>query len=162
MMTSEIEFKIGSKLPPFKTVDAYGNVIADNDLKGKFSVIFFYPKDNTPLCTKEACDFRDHLEEFTNKDVSLYGISPDSTLVHQKFIKKHGLNFTLLVDEDRSLAHAFGVCKEKNLFGIKRLSIQRSTFIVDKTGTIIWMEEKVKVLGHVERVLSALQILVHP
>jgi len=161
-MTSEIEFKIGSKLPSFTAKDAYGNVITDMDLRGKFSVIFFYPKDNTPGCTKEACGFRDNIEHFSSKNISLYGISPDTSVAHQKFINKYQLNFTLLTDEERTLAHAFGVCKEKNLFGIKRLSIERSTFIIDKAGTIIWMEQKVKVTGHVERVLSALQILAHP
>ncbi|MDR3624528.1 MAG: peroxiredoxin [Chlamydiales bacterium] len=161
-MTSEVQFKIGSKLPTFTLKDANDNVITDADLRGKISVIFFYPKDNTPGCTKEACDFRDHIDQFLDKGISLYGVSPDNATSHQKFIKKHSLNYTLLVDEDRSLANAFGVCKERNLFGIKRLTIERSTFIVDKAGTIIWMEQRVKVLGHVERILSALQILVHP
>lgn len=162
IMTSEIRFKIGSKLPSFVTKDAFGNTVTDMDLRGKISVIFFYPKDNTPGCTQEACDFRDNLDLFAERGISLYGISPDTPSAHQKFINKYQLNYTLLADEDRALGHAFGVCKEKNLFGIKRLSTERTTFIVDKTGTIIWMEERVKVSGHVERILSALQILVHP
>lgn len=146
--------KEGMKAPLFKTKDAFGNTFSSDQLLGKTSVIFFYPKDLTPGCTKEACGFQENLKAFEKKEVQIIGISPDGETSHQKFIAKHELSFTLLTDTNLEICKQFQVYKEKITFGIKALGIERSTFIIDKEGFIIWVERKVKVDGHVDRVLA--------
>lgn len=141
--------QIGDKMPVFKSKDQMGHVFLSDDLLGGPAVIYFYPKDNTPGCTREACDFRDHIEDFDQIDAVVIGISPDSPSSHEKFIEKHDLNFTLLSDESLEVCRKFGVINDQSLV--------RTTFIVDATGTIRWIESPVKVEDHVKRVKEALQ-----
>jgi peroxiredoxin Q/BCP len=151
--------KEGMKVPFFSVKDTLGNDFSNDNLMGKISVLFFYPKDMTPGCTKEACGFQDQLNDFEEKNVQIIGISPDSQSSHLKFSSKYELTYTLLSDTDLELCKKFGVYREKFNFGIKALGVERSTFIVDRDGTVLWTERKVKVEGHVERVLSFINSL---
>ncbi|MCV6601519.1 MAG: thioredoxin-dependent thiol peroxidase, partial [Cohaesibacter sp.] len=137
--------------------DENGQSVNLADLKGKPFVLFFYPKDNTPGCTKEACGFRDAMPDFSSLDCAVYGVSKDSEKSHVKFIEKHELNFSLLVDADVELAEALGVWKEKSMYGKKYMGIERSTFLVGADGVVKNVWRKVKVAGHVEEVLKALK-----
>ena len=130
------------------------------DLKGsKNAVIYFYPKDDTPGCTTEAKDFRDHLAAFDAADTVIVGISKDSVESHCKFINKHELNFHLASDESGDVCERYGVWVEKNMYGKKYMGVQRATFLVGKDGTIARIWPKVKVPGHVEEVLEAAKAL---
>jgi peroxiredoxin Q/BCP len=142
---------IGDRLPIFQGQDQDGKIITDSDLRGKCAVVYFYPKDNTPGCTKEACNFRDQMEQLTALNATVIGISPDGAHSHRSFIEKQQLNFSLLADEQRQLCHAFDVLR-----GDK---VERSTFVVDSDGRISWIERPVSVDGHVDRVIAALQAL---
>lgn len=144
------------KFPEFSLENQDGKVITNNDLTGT-TVIYFYPKDNTPGCTIQACDLRDNISAFNDLGVTVYGVSKDSKESHQKFIKKKGLNFDLLVDEDNKLAEAAGVLGEKNVFGKKIHGVIRSTFIVDKNNNILKRFDKVSPKKHVEQVLEFLR-----
>lgn len=146
--------KIGETIPSFEAKDFEGEIISQKDLLGTPFVIYFYPKDDTPGCTQEACEFRDLMESFQELDVLVVGISPDSPESHQKFMSKHNLNFPLISDERHELAKKFGVIKTKEGGGI---GIIRSTFLCDQDGVVYWMEAPVKVAGHVERVLQAIE-----
>ena len=139
----------------FKATDAKGNVVdfSEKDLSGKTTVLYFYPKDNTSGCTKEACDFRDNMSRLTSV-AEVVGVSPDSPQSHQKFREKQNLNFMLVSDADHSLAERYGVWKEKSLYGRKYMGIERSTFVLNKKGEIIKEWRKVKVAGHVDEVLA--------
>lgn len=130
----------------------------EEQLKGNITVLYFYPKDNTSGCTKEACDFRDNLNRLTS-GAQVIGVSPDSIASHQKFQQKQNLNFTLVADSEHKLAEKYGVWKEKSMYGRKYMGIERSTFILDKHGNIIKEWRKVKVTGHVDEVLQALNSL---
>lgn len=124
---------------------------------GEFSgpiVLYFYPKDNTPGCTQEACDFRDNFNRLTSK-ATVIGVSPDSISSHKKFIEKQGINFLLLSDPEHALSEAFGVWKEKSMYGKKYMGIERSTFII-KDGNIVKEWRKVQVGGHVDEVINSL------
>ena len=138
-------------------VDKNGQVVSfsEVDLKGKKVVLYFYPKDNTSGCTKEACDFRDNLNRLT-KYADVIGVSPDSIASHQKFQQKQGLNFMLVADINHELAEKYGVWKEKSMYGRKYMGIERSTFILNMQGKIVTEWRKVKVSGHVDEVLKAL------
>ena len=126
-----------------------------DNFKGQKVILYFYPKDNTSGCTQEACDFRDNLNRLTTK-AKLIGVSPDSIKSHIKFKENHGLNFILLSDTEHKLAEEFGVWKEKSMYGKKYMGIERSTFILDKDGSIEKEWRKVKVKGHVDEVLAFL------
>ena len=126
---------------------------SSKDLEGVITVLYFYPKDNTSGCTKEACDFRDNMNRLTNF-AKVIGVSPDSVASHQKFQQKQGLNFMLVSDPDHILAGKYGVWKEKSMYGHKYMGIERSTFILNKTGDVIKEWRKVKVAGHVDEVLA--------
>ena len=147
----------GDALPEFSAEDQNGQTISNQDLKGQFTVLYFYPKDNTPGCTKEACDFRDRLPEFTNLGVQVFGISPDNAASHQKFIQKYKLSFPLLVDENHEICEKFGVWREKKFMGMKYKGVERTTYIIDPEGKICWIERPVKVAGHGKRVQEAIQ-----
>ena len=147
---------VGDKAPAFSLAAQDGKKYSLKDFKGKKVVLYFYPKDNTSGCTKEACDFRDALPAFGKKGVVVIGVSADSTASHQKFAKKHDLLFTLLSDEDKSMLASYGVWKEKSMYGRKYMGIERTTILVDEKGTIIQIFPKVKIPGHVEEVLSKL------
>lgn len=150
----------GKKAPRFNLADETGkqvllkNLIADGNL-----VLYFYPKDMTPGCTTEACDFRDNVGILRKAGARVVGISADSSASHQKFVAKHELNFPLLVDTDNEVAKAYGVYKMKSLYGRQYMDVERTTFIIDREGKIRKIFPKVKVNGHAEEVLAALKEL---
>ena len=130
----------------------------EQNLRGKTTVLYFYPKDNTSGCTKEACDFRDNMSRLTAY-AEVIGVSPDSIASHQKFQQKQSLNFMLVADVNHELAEKYGVWKEKSMYGRKYMGIERSTFLLNTKGEIVKEWHKVKVAGHVDEVLQALQSL---
>lgn len=135
----------GEKFPEFALENQDGEVITNETLKGSKAILYFYPRDNTPGCTTEACDFRDNMAMFNDLDIAVYGISGDSKKKHQNFIAKHDLNFDLLVDEDYKLAEKTGVYQLKKSFGKESMGIVRTTFVIDENGTVTHVIEKVKV-----------------
>ena len=139
-------------------IDKDGNITEFNekDLIGKRSVLYFYPKDNTSGCTKEACDFRDNMSRLLAY-ANVIGVSPDSITIHQKFQQKQSLNFMLVADVNHELAEKYGVWKEKSMYGRKYMGIERSTFIIDSQGKIEKEWRKVKVASHADEVLAELQ-----
>ncbi len=141
----------------FAGIDADGNEkeYSINDFKGKKTVLYFYPKDNTSGCTQEACDFRDNMNRVT-KSANVVGVSPDSIKSHKSFKEKQGLNFPLISDPEHILAEKFGVWKEKSMYGRKYMGIERSTFVLDENGNIEKEWRKVKVKGHVDEVIDYL------
>lgn len=145
---------VGSKLPAFKAMTAEGQ-ITHKDLKGQITILYFYPKDDTPGCTIEACQFRDSLPKFTRIKAKVYGVSRDSLTRHEKFSSKYELPFTLISDEDGSMCESFGTWIEKSLYGRKHMGIDRATFLIDADGIVQAVWRKVKVSGHVEDVLQA-------
>jgi peroxiredoxin Q/BCP len=147
---------LGGKAPGFKCADETGKVISLGDFAGKPVVLYFYPKDDTPGCTVEACDFRDSLKRLKAAGVTVLGVSRDSETSHQKFKIKHGLNFPLLADVDGKVCGAYGAWQEKSLYGRKFMGIVRCTFLIDSSGKIAGLWPKVKVAGHVDEVLEAI------
>ncbi len=147
---------IGEKAPDFELPANTGENIKLSDFKGMHVVLYFYPKDMTPGCTTEACDFRDNHSEFENLDAVIIGISPDPVGKHEKFIQKHGLPFLLLADEEHKVAELYDVWKLKKNFGKEYMGIERSTFLIDKEGTVVKEWRKVRVAGHVEEVLKTI------
>ncbi|MFP3667745.1 thioredoxin-dependent thiol peroxidase [Priestia sp. SIMBA_032] len=145
---------VGEKAPDFVLMSTNGEQVSLASMKGKNVVLYFYPKDMTPGCTTEACDFRDQHENFEELDAVILGVSPDPIDKHHKFIDKHGLPFLLLADEDHSVAGEYGVWKLKKNFGKEYMGIERSTFIINKEGTLVKEYRKVRVKGHVEEALS--------
>jgi peroxiredoxin Q/BCP len=146
----------GDKAPDFTAPTDGGGTITLSKLKGKKVVLYFYPKDDTPGCTTEACDFRDNAAQIYAKDAVVLGVSPDSVKSHDKFKQKHDLPFTLISDQDHAIAEAYGAWQEKSMYGRKYMGIQRSTFLIDEKGKIAEIYDKVKVNGHVADVLSKL------
>ena len=149
---------IGDQAPDFTLPTDGGSEITLSDLKEKNVVIYFYPKDNTPGCTTESCEFRDGLPDFEKLETAIIGISKDSVAKHDKFKTKYDLNFPLASDENGTVCEDYGTWKEKNLYGKKYMGIERSTFLINKEGKIIHIWRKVKVKGHVEDVKSALSL----
>jgi len=147
----------GASSPDFSLQADDGTVVTRNSLKGKKAILFFYPKDDTSGCTKEACAFRDAFPEFGKIDATVLGVSPDGIDSHRKFKKKYELPYRLLVDENHRLADAFGVWKEKSLYGRKYMGIERTTVILDKNGRVARIFPKVKVPGHVQEVERAVR-----
>jgi thioredoxin-dependent peroxiredoxin len=148
--------KIGSAAPNFRLLTGDGKEISLADLKEKKVVLYFYPKDSTSGCTKEACAFNDSLRVFEKKGVVVIGVSADTVSSHKKFADKYNLAFPLLSDEKKVMIKKYGVWKEKSMYGKKYMGIERTTFIIDEKGRIIKMFSKVKVDGHVEEVLALL------
>ncbi|WP_028785020.1 thioredoxin-dependent thiol peroxidase [Thalassobacillus devorans] len=146
--------EVGSKAPDFELHASNGEKVKLSDYRGKNVVLYFYPKDMTPGCTTEACDFRDHHESFADVDAVILGVSPDPVNRHEKFIEKHELPFLLLADEDKQAAEAYGVWRLKKNFGKEYYGIERSTFIIDKEGNLVKEFRKVRVKGHVESALE--------
>lgn len=153
------ELKIGEKAPDFTLPSGDGKTISLHELKGKNVVLYFYPKDLTPGCTTEACDFRDNVERLQSEDTVVLGVSKDSVARHAKFTEKHQLNFPLLADEDGVVCELYGVWKEKSMYGRKYMGIDRSTFLIDKEGILREVWRKVSVTGHVGKVLEAIKSL---
>lgn len=148
--------KIGDKAPAFTLMDDSGKKVSLKDFKGKKVVLYFYPKDLTPGCTVEACDFRDASPALKKKKAVVLGVSKDPVSLHEKFRDKHELNFPLLSDEDGKVCEAYGVWQEKSMYGKKYMGIARTTFIIGTTGKIEQIFEKVKVKDHAEEVLDLL------
>ena len=149
------ELTSGDKAPAFSLPLSDGSIFSLDDAKGTV-VLYFYPKDNTKGCTTEALAFTALSKKFSEKDATVIGVSPDSLKSHEKFRDKHDLTVLLATDEDHSVAEAFGVWKEKSMYGKKYMGIERSTFIIAEDGTITEAWRKVKVDGHAEAVLAAL------
>ena len=148
---------IGDKAPDFILESNQNNKVSLSDFLGKSEVIlYFYPKDNTSGCTKEACSFRDNVQNIEAKNATIIGVSPDNVESHQKFIHKYELNFLLLSDPDHKLAEDYGVWAEKNMYGKKYWGIKRTTFIIGKDGIIKHVFKKVKTAIHGEEVLDIL------
>lgn len=149
-----MSINVGQSAPEFELPSSEGNTVKLSDFRGKNVVVYFYPKDMTPGCTTEACDFRDFHNQFQELNAVILGISPDPLKRHAAFIEKYGLPFQLLADEDHKAAEAYGVWTLKKNFGKEYMGIERSTFIIDKNGTLIKEWRKVKVKGHVEEALQ--------
>ncbi len=149
----------GQKAPDFTAETDGGGSVTLSDFKGKWVVLYFYPKDNTSGCTKEACAFRDNMESIAKKGAEVIGVSKDSVKSHNNFKKKHDLNFTLVSDPDTNIIQAYDTWKEKKMYGKTYMGTQRSTFIIDDKGIIRYIYPKVKVAGHVEEVIEKLDEL---
>ena len=155
MMASEL--KVGDKAPAFSLPDERDETVSLKSLKGKQVVLYFYPKDDTPGCTNEACGFRDSIKPIGKADAVVLGVSLDDAESHARFSKKYRLPFSLLCDEDGTVSKAYGVYKKKNMYGRIYWGIERSTFIIDETGRLKAIFRKVKVDGHVADVRAALK-----
>jgi peroxiredoxin Q/BCP len=151
------ELKIDDKAPNFSLPTQNGQTVSLKSLKGKQVVLYFYPKDDTPGCTKEACGFRDSITAIERANTIVLGVSMDDADSHQKFIKKYGLPFSLLCDEDGTVSKAYGVYKKKNMYGKTYWGIERSTFIIDEAGKLKAIFRKVKVDDHIDEVRAALK-----
>jgi thioredoxin-dependent peroxiredoxin len=143
--------QVGDKAPDIKSPE-----FSLAGLKGQRVVVFFFPKADTPGCTKEACEFRDAQKTFTKKNAAIVGISPDKAAAHEKFAAKYSLPFTLVPDPEHSIAEAYGVWKEKSMYGRKYMGIERTTFVIDEKGKIAKIFNKVRPEGHAAAVLEAL------
>lgn len=151
------ELEVGDKAPNFSLPDQTGSKVALEMLKGRQVVLYFYPKDDTPGCTTEACGFRDSLASIKKTDAVVLGVSLNGKDSHQKFIAKYRLTFPLLSDVEKVVSKAYGVYKEKSMYGKRYWGIERSTFVIDPAGKLKAVFRKVKVDGHVEEVLGALK-----
>ncbi len=151
--------KVGQKAPTFNLPDENGDKYKLSDYAGEWLLVYFYPKDDTPGCTVEACSFRDNLPKFKKLKTKIVGISGDSVERHRKFADKHKLPFTLLADEDRGVIKKYGALAQKSLFGKKYLGIKRTSFLIDPKGRVAVIYEKVKPAIHAEQVLQDLKSL---
>ncbi len=143
----------GDKAPDFQALNQKNEWVKLSDFKGQKVVLYFYPQDNTPTCTEQACNIRDNYQQFISKGIKVLGISPDSVKKHQNFIKKYDLPFDLLVDEDMKINEAYGVWKEKQLFGRKYMGTVRTTFIINEKGIIEKVIDKVTAKDHSAQIL---------
>lgn len=151
----------GLHAPEFTLKNESGKDVSLSDFAGKkYIILYFYPKDATPGCTTEACDFRDAHESFDELNAVILGVSPDGEKAHTKFIEKHGLPFSLLIDDQHKVSEAYGVWVLKKMYGKEYMGVERSTFLIDPTGTVIKEWRKVKVKGHVEEALQTLRGLI--
>jgi len=151
------QVQVGKKVPDFTLPASNGKDVSLGDFRGKKVVVYFYPKDMTPGCTTESCDFRDYNAQFKELGVEVIGISPDALVSHDKFIKKYDLPFLLLSDTEHRVCELFGVWKEKTMFGNTFMGVERSTFLIDEQGVLIREWRGVKVDGHVREVLEAVK-----
>ncbi len=150
---------VGNRAPQFKAKDGDGKTVKLADFKGRKVVLYFYPRDMTPGCTKEACAFQEDLTEFTRREVVVLGVSTDDSISHRKFADKYHLAFPLLADTDRAIAEAYGVWQEKNMYGRKIWGVKRQTFVIDEQGRIAHIFDKVKPEVHSREVLCVLDAL---
>lgn len=144
----------GQPAPAFELATDEGRQVKLSDFKGKKVILYFYPKDDTPGCTTQACDLRDHIQEIDARGAVVLGVSPDDVASHKKFKEKFGLNFTLLADADHQVAEQYGVWKEKNLYGKKTMGVERTSFIIDEQGRIAKVLPRVKPAEHVGQILE--------
>jgi len=154
-----MSIEIGNKAPAFTAETDGDGKLSLTDFKGKWIVLYFYPKDNTSGCTKEACEFRDNMERITSSGAVVLGVSPDNVKSHNNFKEKFDLNFNLLADPEKEICNLYGVIGEKSLYGKKYLGVIRSTFIIDEKGIIAFKWTNVKVEGHVDEVINKLSEL---
>ncbi|WP_367865627.1 thioredoxin-dependent thiol peroxidase [Pedobacter sp. WC2423] len=152
------ELKEGQKAPEFTAADQDGNTVSLGQFAGKKVVLYFYPKDDTPGCTAEACDFRDNYQGLKAKDIIVLGVSVDDEKSHQKFAAKHSLPFTLLADTDKKIVEAYGVWGEKNMYGKKYMGTNRTTFVIDENGVIAHIIKKVDTKNSTAQILELLNI----
>ena len=145
----------GDAAPDFEARDAEGNTVRLSDLRGRKVVLYFYPKDDTPGCTKEACSFRDSFAEFGRRGIKVLGVSTDDEKSHRKFAEKYSLPFTLLADTDHAVADGYGVYGEKQFMGRKYMGVSRKTFLIGEDGRVVKVFDKVKVDEHADEVLKA-------
>ncbi|MGB6648703.1 MAG: thioredoxin-dependent thiol peroxidase [Bacteroidota bacterium] len=148
--------QVGDKAPPFSLPTGDGKKLSLKDLKGKKVVLYFYPKDNTSGCTREACSFQENLTSVRRKGAVVVGVSPDSEASHKKFSDRYDLTFDLISDEKKEIVKKYGVWKQKSLYGRKYFGVERTTFVIDEKGKISHIFPKVKVDGHIEEVLAVL------
>ncbi len=146
----------GKAAPAFTLKDQGDNTHKLGGYQGRWVVLYFYPRDNTSGCTKQACGFRDSREDLAGRDAVVLGVSPDDGKSHQRFADKHTLNFPLLVDPEQKIATKYGVWQEKRMYGKKYMGIVRTTYLIDPAGKVARRWDKVKVVGHVEAVIAAL------
>lgn len=147
----------GDKAPNFKGLDQNAKEVSLSDFSGKKLILYFYPKDDTPGCTKEACNLRDNHTELMNKGFQVVGVSPDNSASHQKFIGKYNLPFSLIADTDKSIMKAYGAFGEKNMYGKIVEGVLRTTFVIDENGLILKIFKKVQTDAHTEQILKALE-----
>ncbi len=151
------ELNIGDMAPDFSGIDQHGKPVQMSDFKGKNLILYFYPKDNTPGCTAEACDFRDNYQMWLSKGYAVVGVSADSEASHKKFAEKFELPFPLIADEDKTIIQAYGVWGEKNLYGKKSMGIKRTSFIINEKGEITQIFKRVKSKEHTSQILDKIQ-----
>lgn len=151
------QLKVGQKAPDFTLKDTDGNTVRLSDFKGKKVILYFYPKDNTPGCTIEACNFRDDFSKYKSLGIEVLGISPDDEKSHKKFVTKYNLPFTLLCDRDAKVSKKYGVYRQKSFLGKKFMGINRTTFLIDEHGKILKMFDKVKVKIHSKEILALME-----
>ncbi len=151
------ELKEGDKAPAFTAKDQDGNTVSLSDYKGKNVILYFYPQDDTPTCTKEACNYRDNYQSLLSKGFAVIGVSFDTEKSHKKFIKKYSLPFPLIADTDKKIIEAYGVWGEKTTFGKTYMGTFRTTFVIDKNGTITHVIRKVESGKASQQVLDLLQ-----
>lgn len=150
---------IGAPAPGFELPAAGGGVMRLEDLKGKTVILYFYPKDDTSGCTREAIDFNRLRPEFTKADAEIIGVSPDSVASHDKFRRKHGLDLALVSDESKAMLESYGVWTQKSMYGRKYMGVERTTVLIDPQGRVARVWDKVKVDGHADEVLAAAKAL---
>ena len=151
--------KVGDRAPNLQGGNPLGNALEQARRTRKYAVLYFYPKDNTPGCTAEACSFRDNMARLLTLGSVVIGVSPDSSASHDGFKEEHDLNFMLIADEHKGLCREFDVLRSKEEFGKTIQKIERTTFIIDPNGRIVWLERPVQVEGHVDRIMEALHKL---
>jgi peroxiredoxin Q/BCP len=151
--------EIGSKAPDFSSISNGDKLISLSDYLGKWVVLYFYPKDDTSGCTKEACSFRDNLSQLTELGVEVLGVSPDSAKSHDKFVEKYNLNFHLVADSDKKICESFNILGEKSMYGKKYIGVIRTTYLIDNEGKFQYVWSNVKVDGHVEAVVNKIKEL---
>ena len=151
--------QVGDPAPAIALPDEHGTLRRLADRRGSWTVVYFYPKDDTPGCTKEACAFRDRLPELQKLGAVVLGVSADDVASHRKFSEKFSLNFPLLADTDHKMAEEYGAWREKNMYGKISMGIQRSTFLIDAQGAVVKVWKKVSVDGHDQQVIDALKSL---
>jgi peroxiredoxin Q/BCP len=152
-----MKIKIGDKIPAFKSTDQDGNVITTEGLTGKKLILFFYPKDDSPGCTKEACNLRDNYNMFKKNGYTIYGISPDTEKKHKKFIEKYEFQFSLIADPNREIIDSFGLYGPKKFMGKDVIGVYRTTVVTDENLTITHILDKVKTDEHAAQLAEALQ-----
>ena len=151
--------EINTKAPNFTILDDSNNQVSLSDFKGKWVVLYFYPKDNTSGCTKEACAFQEDLRAFNNLDSEILGVSPDSVKSHINFKSKYNLEFKLLADTEKEICKLYDILGEKSMYGKKYIGVVRTTFIINPKGEIVWVKSNVKVDGHIKEVKETLKML---